>query len=131
MPAAAHGDGDARLPCELHRVNDVGDACTLRDQRRVPIDRAVPQPSGGVVIAVPGAHEAYAERALKIRDILVVELGAFRQSAHNGPPENGLPGQVTHRSPRCARLSQRPTPATRWARQFPRTAHLDNTGGEL
>ena len=46
VPAAAHGDRQAARAPELHRGDHVRDAGAASDQRRMPVDRAVPDLAG-------------------------------------------------------------------------------------
>jgi hypothetical protein len=74
----------------LHVLVDVGNACTLRDQGREPVDGAVPQRASRIVIGVAWAHEASTKGASKVRDRALVELRLLGHDAHCGSLEDRL-----------------------------------------
>ena len=57
MASAPHGDLEVAVAGEAHRCSHVGRATAAGDQSRVPIDIAVPDRTGGVVVGVVGADE--------------------------------------------------------------------------
>ena len=66
VAAAAHGEQQVVLACERDRRLDVGDALTVRDQRRAPVDHRVEHRARLVVAGVLRADHGARERADRV-----------------------------------------------------------------
>ena len=86
MPPATHGDGQVRPPCELHGRDDVGYTGAPCDERRVAVDRAVPDLAALVVGRIAGAHELPAESGSQCAQCGFVEPDFSRDGSHAAPP---------------------------------------------
>ena len=85
VPAAADGEGEAGPASEGERLHDVGDPSAPRDERRMSVDRPVPDPAVLVVAGVAGAKDVAAEGVLELGERGVVELD-LRLDGRHVPP---------------------------------------------
>jgi hypothetical protein len=69
VTAGADRHAQAGGPPERHRRGHVGGALTPHDQRRTPIDHAVPDAARGVVLRIVGRDEGSADESTQARDV--------------------------------------------------------------
>src|SRR4029434_7064670 len=65
---ATHGDVEVERPCERQRVDDVGNAVTARDNRRMLVDHPVVHPTTLVVPGVVALEQLSGERRENVPD---------------------------------------------------------------
>src|SRR3989442_11530810 len=70
MPTAPHRDRQAARPPELHSGDHVRDARAANDERRVLVERAIPDLAMTVVVRIPGTNDLPTECSLVDRDLL-------------------------------------------------------------
>ena len=79
VATAAHRDAETMNPREIHRALHIGNAGAARNQRRPPIDVAVPHPARHVVASMPRLDQLAAKG-------LPEALEMLRRSAPGHPP---------------------------------------------
>jgi hypothetical protein len=85
VPAAPHRDREPVLATQFHRRDHVRDTRAPRDQRRAPVDRAVPDLPVLVVGRVVPADDLPAEPALQLGERRLVEGQSFSDRNHHAP----------------------------------------------
>lgn len=82
VPPAAHRDRQVMVAREIDRCDDVGSAGAAGDHAGMPVDHAVPDAAGRVVVRVAGAQQLAAQIVAKWLDRCIVD--------QRGPAVHGL-----------------------------------------
>jgi len=82
---AAHGEGQAVLASEAHRSDDVVAVRAASDERRPPVDHAVPDAPRRVVLPVAGPDQDAGEIAVQRPDGCLIEHGASPSRSPDRP----------------------------------------------
>ena len=99
VTATSNGDGQSIRSSECDRRHDVRHVAAARDQARVPVDHAVVDPTGRVVLGVAGADDLATKRRSESVD------GGFLQSSAPAP----VASRVSSRPPVDCGVSSEPS----------------------
>ncbi len=84
MAAPAHRDEQVVRPCEHHCLRHVRRADTARDERRLPVDGAIPYLARLVVAGLTGDDKFATEARLQVRRVRGGERRLLAVASHDG-----------------------------------------------